>query len=148
MKELLYEVRCLKSSEDMILALTGQFKQLSRIPLSHLNFSGSWDNCLNCPVSARIISSLDEKLLFLILNQWRIDFPIVTRQNCNSLKKMMLNAEQLMAINNFNGYQVTINYQLSQRCRGVMFHGQNQLQMIVKLWLIGLLKTFALSNWR
>ena len=30
-----------------------------RIPLSHLNFSGSWDNCLNCPASARIISSFD-----------------------------------------------------------------------------------------
>ena len=51
MKEVLYEVRCLKSTEDMILALAGQFKQLShepasqrswvRIPLSHLNFSGS-----------------------------------------------------------------------------------------------------------
>ena len=32
-----------------------------RIPLSHLNFSGSWDNCLNCPASARIISSVDFK---------------------------------------------------------------------------------------
>ena len=32
MKEVLYEVRCLKSSEDMILALAGQFKQLSRKP--------------------------------------------------------------------------------------------------------------------
>ena len=42
MKEMLYEVRYLKSSEDMILALAGQFKQLShRIPLSQLNFSGS-----------------------------------------------------------------------------------------------------------
>ena len=55
MKDMLYEVRCLKSNEDMILALAGQFKQLShelsgdstvferwvRIPLSHLNFSGS-----------------------------------------------------------------------------------------------------------
>ena len=29
MKEMLYEVRCLKSNEDMILALAGQFKQLS-----------------------------------------------------------------------------------------------------------------------
>ena len=29
MKEVLYAVRCLKSSEDMILALAGQFKQLS-----------------------------------------------------------------------------------------------------------------------
>ena len=29
MKEVLYEVRCLKSNEDMILALAGQFKQLS-----------------------------------------------------------------------------------------------------------------------
>ena len=62
MKEMLYEVWCLKSNEDMILALAGQFKQLShepwvRIPLSHLNFSGSWDNCLNCLVSARIIDS-------------------------------------------------------------------------------------------
>ena len=28
MKEMLYEVRCLKSNEDMILALAGQFKQL------------------------------------------------------------------------------------------------------------------------
>ena len=61
-----YELRCLKSNEDMILALTGQFKQLSHepekfrwLPLSHLNFSDSWDNCLNCPVSARIISSFD-----------------------------------------------------------------------------------------
>ena len=26
MKDVLYEVRCLKSNEDMILALTGQFK--------------------------------------------------------------------------------------------------------------------------
>ena len=29
-KEVLYEVRCLKSNEDMILALTGQFKQFFR----------------------------------------------------------------------------------------------------------------------
>ena len=32
MKEMLYEVRCLKSNEDMILALAGQFKQLSHEP--------------------------------------------------------------------------------------------------------------------
>ena len=31
-KDVLYEVRCLKSNEDMILALTGQFKQLSHEP--------------------------------------------------------------------------------------------------------------------
>ena len=30
--EMLYEVRYLKSSEDMILALAGQFKQLSHEP--------------------------------------------------------------------------------------------------------------------
>ena len=54
MKEVLYEVRCLKSTEDMILALAGQFKQLT-----HLNFSGLRDNCLNCPASARIMSSVD-----------------------------------------------------------------------------------------
>ena len=29
MKEVLYEVRCLKSNEDMILALAGQFKHVS-----------------------------------------------------------------------------------------------------------------------
>ena len=32
MKEVLYEVRCLKSNEDMILALAEQFKQLSHEP--------------------------------------------------------------------------------------------------------------------
>ena len=32
MKEMLYAVRCLKSSEDMILALAGQFKQLFHEP--------------------------------------------------------------------------------------------------------------------
>ena len=32
MKEILYAVRCLKSSEDMILALAWQFKQLSHEP--------------------------------------------------------------------------------------------------------------------
>ena len=32
MKDMLYEVRYLKSSEDMILALTGQFKQFSYEP--------------------------------------------------------------------------------------------------------------------
>ena len=35
MKELLYEVRYLKLSEDIILALTGQFKQLS-VSYTHL----------------------------------------------------------------------------------------------------------------
>ena len=34
----------------------------SNPPWSHLNFSGSWDNCLNCPASARIISSFDNSL--------------------------------------------------------------------------------------
>ena len=32
LKEMLYAVRCLKSNEDMILALAGQFKQLSHEP--------------------------------------------------------------------------------------------------------------------
>ena len=32
MKEVLCEVRCLKSNEEMILALAGQFKQLSHEP--------------------------------------------------------------------------------------------------------------------
>ena len=31
-KEMLYAVRCLKTNEDMILALAGQFKQLSHEP--------------------------------------------------------------------------------------------------------------------
>ena len=32
LKEVLYQVRCLKSNEDVILALAGQFKQLSHTP--------------------------------------------------------------------------------------------------------------------
>ena len=39
MKEMLYAVRCLKSSEDMILALAGQFKQLSDEPENKLTCS-------------------------------------------------------------------------------------------------------------
>ena len=35
MKEMLYEVRYLKSSEDMILALAAQFKQLSHGIIPH-----------------------------------------------------------------------------------------------------------------
>ena len=34
MKEVLYEVPCLKSTEDMILALAGQFKQLERLSMT------------------------------------------------------------------------------------------------------------------
>ena len=37
MKGMLYEVRCLKSNEDMILALAGQFKQIC---LMYLKNSG------------------------------------------------------------------------------------------------------------
>ena len=37
---LLYEVRCLKSNEDMILALTGQFKQLSHEPEKFRRLNG------------------------------------------------------------------------------------------------------------
>ena len=43
MKEMLYEVQYLKSTEDMILALTGQFKQF----LSHeqlLKLSSKWED--------------------------------------------------------------------------------------------------------
>ena len=34
---------------------------LSNCLMNLKNFSGSWDNCLNCPASARIISSFDFK---------------------------------------------------------------------------------------
>ena len=36
MKEMLYAVRCLKSNEDMILALAGQFMQFMRGSYLHL----------------------------------------------------------------------------------------------------------------
>ena len=38
MKGMLYAVRCLKSNEDMILALAGQFKQLSHEPEKFFRF--------------------------------------------------------------------------------------------------------------
>ena len=47
MKEVLYEVRCLKSTEDMILALAGQFKQLlgySRVRVFFLLWSNLTTN--------------------------------------------------------------------------------------------------------
>ena len=37
-KRSVYEVRCLKSNEDMILALAGQFKQLSHEPEKFFRF--------------------------------------------------------------------------------------------------------------
>ena len=40
MKEMLYEVRCLQSNEDMILALAGQFKQLSHEPEKFRGLNG------------------------------------------------------------------------------------------------------------
>ena len=43
MKEMLYAVRCLKSNEDMILAVAGQFKQLSHV-FSVKGFSYTYDN--------------------------------------------------------------------------------------------------------
>ena len=47
MKVMLYEVRCLKSNEDMILALAGQFKQLPYEPekLRWLNGIRTHDLC-------------------------------------------------------------------------------------------------------
>ena len=39
MKDVLYEVGCLKSNEDMILALAGQFKQLSHEPENFQQFT-------------------------------------------------------------------------------------------------------------
>ena len=38
MKDVLYEVRCLKSNEDMIFALTGQFKQFCHEPEEFFRF--------------------------------------------------------------------------------------------------------------
>ena len=35
---MLYKVRCLKSDEDMILALANQFKQLSHEPKNQMKF--------------------------------------------------------------------------------------------------------------
>ena len=48
---------------DLVAQLVRALHQRSwvQIPLSHLNFSRSRDNCLNCPASARIISSFDFK---------------------------------------------------------------------------------------
>ena len=59
----------------------GQFVGLMFSPLSHLNFSGSWDNCLNCPASARIISLVDFKhrtsyntsfILSVLVKRWPV----------------------------------------------------------------------------
>ena len=45
-KVVLYEVRCL----NQLSTAPASQRSWVRIPLSHLNFSGSRDNCLNCPV--------------------------------------------------------------------------------------------------
>ena len=52
MKEVLYEVRCLKWNEDMILALAGQFKQLSHEPEKFRWLNGTRTHDL-CDATAR-----------------------------------------------------------------------------------------------
>ena len=47
-KEMLYAVRCLKSNEDMILALAGQFKQLSHEPEKFRWLNGIRTRCWRC----------------------------------------------------------------------------------------------------
>ena len=47
MKEMLYAVRCLKSNEDMILALAGQFKQLSHEPEKFRRLNGISNTALH-----------------------------------------------------------------------------------------------------
>ena len=51
---------------------TGIAELIGSNPVESLNFSGSWDNCLNCPASARIISSFD---FFLSLVKILVLFP-------------------------------------------------------------------------
>ena len=72
MKEVLYEVRCLKSNEDMILALAGQFKQLSHelcIMLSVLYY----DICLKQRTTI-FFQALFPKLFhlpFVVRHEWK-----------------------------------------------------------------------------
>ena len=64
MKEMLYEVRCLKSNEDMILALAGQFKQLSHEPEKYdmsydIPFTGKHEpNKLTCSQLCDFVAQL------------------------------------------------------------------------------------------
>ena len=65
MKEMLYAVRCLKSNEDMILALVGQFKQLSHEPekynisFIYIPFTGKHEpNKLTCSPLCDFIAQL------------------------------------------------------------------------------------------
>ena len=62
MKEMFYAVRCLKSNEDMILALTGQFKQLSHVSIVsyYIPFTGKHEpNKLTCSQLCDFIAQLD-----------------------------------------------------------------------------------------
>ena len=59
MTDVLYEVLYLKSNEDMILALTGQFKQLSHEPEKFTPFTGKHGpNKLTCSQLCDFIAQL------------------------------------------------------------------------------------------
>ena len=58
MKEMLYAVRCLKSNEDMILALAGQFKQLSHEPEKFSITEVMGSNPVESPEFFRFMSQL------------------------------------------------------------------------------------------
>ena len=66
MKEMLYEVRCLKSNEDMIIALAGQFKQLlSHEPSLQILF----DITFNTKLPILKLKTLERKLFCQQINQ-------------------------------------------------------------------------------
>ena len=80
LKEVLYEVRCLKSTEDMILALAGQFKQLSHEP----------EKLINLSVNQESITQAISQLVNQLTNQSeRRSINELTNQSINQLKSKL-----------------------------------------------------------
>ena len=85
MKEMLYAVRCLKPNKDMILALAGQFKQLS------LNLKNSGDSTGFEPMTSALPVQVRGSYLHLISNNalhigfLSYDNPFTGKQDPNKL---------------------------------------------------------------
>ena len=65
MKEMLHAVQCLKSNEDLILALAGQFKQLSHEPQKNSGDSTGFE-----PMTSAMPVQCSNQLSYEV-TQWR-----------------------------------------------------------------------------
>ena len=78
-----FESKCAKTTEGAL-----HRHRRGRIPLGHLNFSASWDNCLNCSASARIISSFNYLISLICYYVHTVSLDFIKQYNPGHAQKL------------------------------------------------------------